>query len=552
MNYQTGDLTDPHRLSDCSSSGTLSLEVYTPAALVEDGKLTFSLSFVRNDWSSLDIPNSTFSVAGMKPDDWNRVSVPLSDLTSGTDLKFVAMRIDAASVSPVLQAGFNVDNILIKQSAQSGASSSHVSSSRSALSSSSIKPSSSSLSSDDVISHSSSSLAYSSVASSSSSSSAALACTNNPGDVFYDEVCAPWRPVSAYEQNYADSTNAYEITDGNAGGGARFNIIQSVDAGRNQVLDIEYLAAPEFFSAVRIRVPESESNALDMSEYANGKIIFDLKVISHGSANAPLEFNLDCSWPCASTPKFIRADVLNEWKTYEFSVAEMIDRGLDIKRTSMGFMLLPTWAKQAGAHYQVDNIRWVKGDAPANPETMCYSNFFDTPWNAGVSGVGVSVVGLNEPIPQEAIMTLTQGVIPMVTTTPDWSLMNRVWIYMFSGEMSYQTGELLDPFTLSNCSSAGTLSLEVYTPAALVEDGGMTFTVHLVDRDWSIFDVSAQTFSVADLKPDAWNKISVPLSAVTYHPNLKYVALRIDSTLVSPALQAGFNVDNILIKQAAQ
>lgn len=401
-------------------------------------------------------------------------------------------------------------------------------------------------------SSSSSSSRSSSSSSSSSSSVPVLACTNNPGDVFFDEVCAPWRPVSAYEQNYADYTNAYELTDGNAGGGARFNIIQSADAGRNQVLDIEYLAAPEFFSAVRIRVPESESNALDMSEYANGKIIFDLKVISHGDANAPLEFNLDCSWPCASTPKFIRAEVLNEWKTYEFSVAEMIDRGLDIKRTSMGFMLLPTWAKQAGAHYQVDNIRWVKGDAPANPETMCYSNFFDTPWNAGVSGVGVSVAGLNEPIPQEAIMTLTQGVIPMVTTTPNWSLMNRVWIYMFSGEMSYQTGELLDPFTLSNCSSAGTLSLEVYTPAALVEDGGMTFTVHLVDRNWSIFDVSAQTFSVADLKPDAWNKISVTLSAVTYHPNLKYVALRIDSTLVSPVLQAGFNVDNILIKQAAQ
>lgn len=401
-------------------------------------------------------------------------------------------------------------------------------------------------------SSSSSSSRSSSSSSSSSSSVPVLACTNNPGDVFFDEVCAPWRPVSAYEQNYADYTNAYELTDGNAGGGARFNIIQSADAGRNQVLDIEYLAAPEFFSAVRIRVPESESNALDMSEYANGKIIFDLKVISHGDANAPLEFNLDCSWPCASTPKFIRAEVLNEWKTYEFSVAEMIDRGLDLKRTSMGFMLLPTWAQQAGAHYQVDNIRWVKSDAPTNPETICYANFFDSPWNGGVSGVGVSILGESIEVPIDQHMNLTQGVIPWVKAYPDWSVMNGSWLYVMSGLMNYQTGELFDPYTLSNCSGAGTLSLEIYTPAALVADGKLTFSLMLVEDDLYLINIPNSTFSVANMKPDEWNKVSVPLSAATSGTNLKFVGLRINANQVSPELQAGFNIDNILIKQTQQ
>lgn len=396
---------------------------------------------------------------------------------------------------------------------------------------------------------SSSSSSNSSSSSSSSSSSAALACTNNPGDVFYDEVCAPWRPVSAYEQNYADYTNAYEITDGNAGGGARFNIIQSADAGRNQVLDIEYLAAPEFFSAVRIRVPESATNSLDMSEYANGKIIFDLKVISHGAANAPLEFSLDCTWPCSSTPKFIRADVLNEWKTYEFSVAELVDRGLDLKRTSMGFMLLPTWAQQAGAHYQVDNIRWVKGEAPVNPETICYANFFDSPWNGGVSGVGVSIIGESVEVPLDQLMNLTQGVIPWVKAYPNWSVMNGSWLYVMSGLMSYQTGELFDPYTLSNCSGAGTLSLEIYTPAALVADGKLTFSLMFVASDLYLIDIPNSTFSVANMKPDEWNKVSVPLSAATFGNNLKFVGMRINANQVSPELQAGFNIDNILIKQ---
>lgn len=404
-----------------------------------------------------------------------------------------------------------------------------------------------------VVARASSSSAYSSSSSSSSSSSvAALACANSPGDVFIDEVCAPWRDISAYEQNYADYTNAYEITDGNAGGGARFNIIQSADSGRNKVLDIEYLAAPEFFSAVRIRVPESETNALDMSDYANGKIIFDLKVISHGFANAPLEFNLDCSWPCTSTPKFIRAEVLNEWKTYEFSVAELIDRGLDIKRTSMGFMLLPTWAQQAGAHYQVDNIRWVKGDAPANPEIICYANFFDSPWNGGVSGVGVSILGESVDVPIDQHMNLTQGVIPWVKAYPDWSVMNGSWLYVMSGLMDYQTGELFDPYTLSNCSGAGTLSLEIYTPAALVADGKLTFSLMLVEDDLYLINIPNSTFSVANMKPDEWNKVSVPLSAATSGTNLKFVGLRINANQVSPELQAGFNIDNILIKQTQQ
>jgi hypothetical protein len=271
-------------------------------------------------------------------------------------------------------------------------------------------------------------------------------------------------------------------------------------------------------------------------------------VISNSVTNAPLEFTLDCSWPCASTPKFIRVDALNEWKTYEFSIAEMIDRGLNITKVDMGFMLFPTFGQQAGAHYQVDNIRWVKGDEPANPEGVCYSNYFDQPWNSGVSGVGVSIFGIDGEIPVDQQMNLTQGVIPWVTAKPDWSVMNRQWLYAISDVMNYQTGELLDPFTLSNCSAAGNISLEIYTPAAMVADGSMTFSLMFIRNDWVLVDIPGSTFSVANMKPDDWNKISVPLSALTYSSNLKFVALRIDGTLVSPTLQAGFNIDNIVIK----
>ncbi len=61
----------------------------------------------------VEIPNSTFTVANMKPDDWNKISVPLSGMTYSSDLKFVALRMDGSLVSPSTQAEFRIDNIVI-------------------------------------------------------------------------------------------------------------------------------------------------------------------------------------------------------------------------------------------------------------------------------------------------------------------------------------------------------------------------------------------------------------------------------------------------------
>lgn len=416
-------------------------------------------------------------------------------------------------------------------------------------SSSSISSTSSSLisSSSSLSTSSSSSSSLSSSSSSSSSSVPALAC-NSAGVVFVDGVCSPWQQLSAYEQKYADSTINYENTSGNSGNAVSFNIIQSADAGRNKVLDIKYLDTPAYYGAVHIRAPGSPINKIDMSEYAHGKIVFDLKVISHSAQNSALEFSIECTWPCASTTKMIKTDVLNEWKTYEFSVAEMIDRGLDIKRASTGFSLLPTWAKQDGAHFQVDNVRWVKGEAPAAEETVCYANRFDDEWVQNMQGVGVSIVGEDILVPEHQRLYLTTGVKPWVTANPSWSVMNGTWFYWMSSVMNYSTMELLDPNRLSDCSGSGTLSLEIYTPAALVEDGKMTFTLQFLDSDNVVHDLASDVFLVADMKPDDWSKVSVPLS--TAYSKLKYVGIQINATQVSPTLiSPPFYIDNIVIKK---
>ncbi len=388
--------------------------------------------------------------------------------------------------------------------------------------------------------------------SSSAASSARTDCSDDPSDVFIDEVCAPWQNMSAYEQNYANQSDNYMNTDSELSNAVRYGVIQSNDIGRNKVLDIRFLDESQYFAAPQILAPEFAENGFDMSEYAHGKLVFDLKVIKEAPLNTPLEFTIECEWPCASTPELLRvtANELNKWKTYEFSVAEMIERGLDVKRLSLGFMLIPTFGRQAGAHYQLDNIRWVKGSPPATPkEPLCYANHFDAPWEWGVRGVGVSLVGSDYfNVPYDQQLNLTRFVRPWVHANPDWSQMNGEWFYWMSTLMDYQTLELMEPDTLSNCSGEGVLSLEIYTSEALVEDGQMTFTVHFLDKNGTVYDLDDRIFSVADMKPGDWNKLEIPLT--TAYSDLKYVGLKVNANFVSTSLgYAPFYIDNILIKQ---
>ncbi|HEX7763820.1 MAG TPA: hypothetical protein VF433_09435, partial [Cellvibrio sp.] len=189
-----------------------------------------------------------------------------------------------------------------------------------------------------------------------------------------------------------------------------------------------------------------------------------------------------------------------------------------------------------------------KGEPPATQETVCYANFFDDEWVKDSQGVGVSIVGVNMSVPMDQHLYLTTGVKPWVTANPDWSVMNGTWFYWMSGVMDYSTMELLDPDTLSNCSGSGTLSLEIYTPAALVEDGNMTFTLYFLDKDNFVRSLNSDVFSVAGMKPDDWNKVSMPLS--TAYENLKYVGILIDATQVSPSLiSPPFYIDNIVIRK---
>ncbi len=336
-----------------------------------------------------------------------------------------------------------------------------------------------------------------------------------------------------------------EITDTNVGEGLSFNIIDSKDAGHHQVLDIHYADQTIVNGVVHIFAPESASNSLDLTEYATGKLIFDIKVINPGTTNPDIEFNIECGWPCGSTPKIIKPAALNQWQTVEISVAEMMTRGLDITKVATGFMILPTWGEQANAHYQLDNIRWLKGSEVTPTKTICYANFLDAPWIAGIQGIGATVRAMDANVDISKINIL--NVNPFVTIKPDWPFVGGRWALSLSEAISYTTGELVVPSTLSACSSAGVLSMEVYVPASYVDDGQLTFSLHFLDTSYQLYEIPDSQIFVANLKPGDWNKISVNLSPDTQHENLMYVGLTFDSTFINSAISDVLKIDNIVI-----
>ena len=234
-------------------------------------------------------------------------------------------------------------------------------------------------------------------------------------------------------------------------------------------------------------------------------------------------------------------------KTVEFYVADLIDRGLNINRVNMGFMLYPAWGQQAGVHFQVDNIRWVEGIEVEPTEEICFANHMDAPWTEDVSGVMFYIRQLDFSAGGEAVSTVRAQ--PYAEVNPTWSLMKGKWTMDFTELVSLHPDTYMQPLDprLEACSSQGTLTADVYVGQSLVNDGTISIRFAFVDSTSGVHEIG-DPIAVSSLNPNDWNKISVNLSDDTQQSNLGSVGIVIDSTFVSDELVGNIAVDNFLIK----
>lgn len=366
--------------------------------------------------------------------------------------------------------------------------------------------------------------------------------------VFIDSVCSGWRNVSYFELKKGVAYVG-ETEDGSPGQLLTLSTINTGETGHNQVLDINYNGNNDYNAIARIRNPESATTGLDMSAYATGKLVFDIKVLNTGDAKEPLNLVLDCGYPCENTPYLVKTTSLNQWKTVEVSIADMIASGLDIKHIYTGFQLSPPWDMQKNVHFQVDNIRWIKGPHVTPTTEVCYAQYFDRKdWMYGVRV---------ESFYGSAATAGIKATAPVSVLSPVWSSPTDSWGYIHAPVSD------TDRAKFSSCLYKSTkMSYSVYVPAAYVTDGKMR--VGLVFRDYYGHIATSYLKSASDLKPDDWNTVEVEIhlsrfsflgsgaGVFTYADNFKpneinHVGVYFDANGKPASVTGDLRVDNIVM-----
>lgn len=172
------------------------------------------------------------------------------------------------------------------------------------------------------------------------------------------EVAAAWEDgISAFDEGIGYASC---IDDG---GEECPNISWSFveDDERGSVLQVEHGSgfAGLFFGSTETR---------DLSDYIDGVLSFDIKVVSEGINTAGFVMKADCIYPCSSGDQAIGTVGLNGWETVEFSVLDLVLGGLNLEKVNTGLVIFPVAGQTDGVAYRLDNIEWKvppkPGDSP--------------------------------------------------------------------------------------------------------------------------------------------------------------------------------------------
>ncbi|SMF16055.1 beta-glucosidase [Alteromonadaceae bacterium Bs31] len=184
-----------------------------------------------------------------------------------------------------------------------------------------------------------------------------VACDGEEGVIFTDCIDPSWRGISSwemFESNYESISSKP-----NNGDLVEWQVVPADVEQRGKVIDIRYSDA---LANGRVRFHTSKPGQVkDMSAYATGTIEFDVRVLDWGRSDRALVVRVVCGYPCASGPVRIQVPGTGEWHTIKLAIAQLVDDGLELDSVDIGLAISPTWNRMQGVHFQMDNIRWVKG-----------------------------------------------------------------------------------------------------------------------------------------------------------------------------------------------
>lgn len=136
-------------------------------------------------------------------------------------------------------------------------------------------------------------------------------------------------------------------------GGQSISTSTVADDERGDVLQVRYGA--EGFGTMYIQ----SSTAQDLSTYAAGNLVFDLKVLRADGNTDGFLVKSDCGYPCSSKELPIDLPEIGEWHTIIVPIADLTSgSGFEIDNVDTPFSLWPVTGQQADVVFRLDNIRW--------------------------------------------------------------------------------------------------------------------------------------------------------------------------------------------------
>lgn len=208
------------------------------------------------------------------------------------------------------------------------------------------------------------------------------ACEHDPAIIFEDCITGAWIP-SIWE----DPTQQLILAPDNSSTNAEWTLIDLDDGVHNNVIDIQLFQTTGFVDVSFRAINEGGSTSDDLTEfdisaYAEGDFVFDLRIIDYGMSTLGMFMNVQCGWPCRSQylpaanttgmnsiapPGFPLLLETGTWVEVRIPVEYLINDNLSLTDPNLDLSAVdviavgPPWAsptEQMGWHYQLDNIRF--------------------------------------------------------------------------------------------------------------------------------------------------------------------------------------------------
>lgn len=207
-------------------------------------------------------------------------------------------------------------------------------------------------------------------------------CVYDPATVFQDCINGAWIP-SIWE----DATQQLVLAPENASANLEWSLVNLQDGVRNNVIDVELYQLTGFADFAFRAIAEDGTTSddlveFDLSAYAEGDLVFDLKILDYGLSELGMFMHVQCGWPCRSQylpvanttglnaiaptgfPLLLETGV---WVEVRIPVEYLTNDNLSVTDPNLNLAAVnvmvfsPPWAsatEQTGWHFQLDNIRF--------------------------------------------------------------------------------------------------------------------------------------------------------------------------------------------------